>query len=93
MSGFDHGQTPKTRQMPPNKTALVAALDIGSREGYSAVLTAQGLAGGDKSGVTTAKNTGTMVTMLTGVASTLKDIRSGLSGDGGGMLIDKLEAV
>lgn len=30
MSGFDHGQTPKTRQMPPNKTALVAALDIGS---------------------------------------------------------------
>jgi len=30
MSGFDHTQTPKTRQMPPNKTALVAALDIGS---------------------------------------------------------------
>src|SRR3569623_99952 len=30
MSGFDHTQPPKTRQMPPNKTALVAALDIGS---------------------------------------------------------------
>ena len=30
MSGLDGRQTPKTRQMPPNKTALVAALDIGT---------------------------------------------------------------
>jgi cell division protein FtsA len=30
MTGLNRGQTPKTRQMPPNKTALVAALDIGS---------------------------------------------------------------
>ena len=30
MTGLDRTQTPKTRQMPPNKTALVAALDIGT---------------------------------------------------------------
>src|ERR1700742_2963630 len=30
MTGLHRGQTPKTRQMPPNKTALVAALAIGS---------------------------------------------------------------
>jgi cell division protein FtsA len=30
MTGLDRVQTPKTRQMPPNKTALVAALDIGT---------------------------------------------------------------
>ncbi|MBX9709587.1 MAG: cell division protein FtsA, partial [Xanthobacteraceae bacterium] len=30
MTGLDRRQTPKTRQMPPNKTALVAALDIGT---------------------------------------------------------------
>jgi cell division protein FtsA len=30
MSGLDGRQTPKTRQMSPNKTALVAALDIGT---------------------------------------------------------------
>ena len=30
MTSLDGVQTPKTRQMPPNKTALVAALDIGT---------------------------------------------------------------
>lgn len=30
MTNLDGVQTPKTRQMPPNKTALVAALDIGT---------------------------------------------------------------
>jgi cell division protein FtsA len=30
MTGLDGVQTPKTRQMPANKTALVAALDIGT---------------------------------------------------------------
>jgi len=30
MTSLDRGQTPKTRQMPANKTALVAALDIGT---------------------------------------------------------------
>ena len=30
MTGLDRAQTPKTRQMPPNKTGLVAALDIGT---------------------------------------------------------------
>lgn len=30
MTGLDRAQTPKTRQMPPHKTALVAALDIGT---------------------------------------------------------------
>ena len=30
MSALNGRQTPKTRQMPPNKTALVAALDIGT---------------------------------------------------------------
>ncbi len=29
-TSLDGVQTPKTRQMPPNKTALVAALDIGT---------------------------------------------------------------
>ncbi len=32
MTGLDRTQTPKTRQMPPNKTALVAALDIGTQQ-------------------------------------------------------------
>lgn len=30
MSGLDCGQTPKTRPTPPNRTALVAALDVGT---------------------------------------------------------------
>src|SRR5262244_1066023 len=30
MTSLDGVQTPKTRQMPPNKTALVASLDIGT---------------------------------------------------------------
>ncbi|MBI3699246.1 MAG: cell division protein FtsA [Afipia sp.] len=30
MTGLDGVQTPKTRRMPPNKSALVAALDIGT---------------------------------------------------------------
>src|ERR1700754_3481016 len=30
MTSLDRTQTPKTRQMPPNKTALGAALDIGT---------------------------------------------------------------
>ena len=30
MSGFDRAQTPKTRPMPPRRSALVAALDIGT---------------------------------------------------------------
>ncbi len=30
MSGFDRNQTPKTRPMAPNRTALVASLDIGT---------------------------------------------------------------
>ncbi len=30
MTALNGRQTPKTRQMPPNKTALVAALDIGT---------------------------------------------------------------
>src|SRR4030081_251324 len=30
MTGFDRNQTPKTRPMPQNRTALVASLDIGT---------------------------------------------------------------
>jgi cell division protein FtsA len=30
MTALDRGQTPKTRPTPPNRTALVAALDIGT---------------------------------------------------------------
>ena len=32
MTGFDHRQAPKTRQMPQKRTALVASLDIGTHK-------------------------------------------------------------
>src|SRR6201999_1589068 len=32
MTGLDRNQTPKTRPMPQKRTALVAALDIGTRK-------------------------------------------------------------
>ncbi len=72
---------------------FAGALDVGSKEGYSAILTAQGLAGGDKSGATTAKNTTALVAEAKAQTVAIKDLRDSLMLAGGGDLIGNLNAV